>query len=169
MRIEVGTDEPAPVGEGEQAQPAPVWIRFQLEDADGMFSLGERSLGFRWFFVYLILTTYRGRRDESQNMLFLLDEPASNLHPAAQSALLHSLEDLGKRATVIFSTHSHHLIEPNWLGTTFVVENRGLSPDEISPDYKRARTDIKITPYRQFVAEHPDQTRFFQPILDVLD
>jgi hypothetical protein len=32
-----------------------------------------------------------------------------------------------------------------------------------------ANTEISATPYRQFVAEHPDQTSYFQPVLDLLD
>jgi hypothetical protein len=30
-------------------------------------------------------------------------------------------------------------------------------------------TSISATPYRRFVAEHPDQTSYFQPVLDLLD
>ena len=51
-------------------------------------------------------------------MLFLFDEPASNLHPTAQAALLASLEKLSENAVVIYTTHSHHLINPLWLETT---------------------------------------------------
>ena len=30
-------------------------------------------------------------------------------------------------------------------------------------------TSLSATAYRQFVAEHPDQTSYFQPVLDLLD
>ncbi|MBN1606634.1 MAG: AAA family ATPase [Polyangiaceae bacterium] len=169
VRIEIGED-PSP-GADEEGNPVPgrVWIQFRLEGADGLFSVKERSLGFRWFFVYLLLTTYRGRRSGASNrMLFLFDEPASNLHPTAQGALLKSLGDLAKDSEVIYTTHSHHLIEPKWLGTTFVVANTGLGTDTVSTDFSAHQTDITITPYRQFASHHPDQAHFFQPILDVL-
>jgi predicted ATPase len=162
----IGEDE---LGSGT-ATPGKLWVRFLLDDADGLFSVRERSLGFRWFFVYLLITTYRARRKQaSQDMLFLFDEPASNLHPSAQAALLSSLELLSQEAVIVYTTHSHHLINPAWLGATYVVANQGLSTDAISVDFTAKRTDIRITPYRRFAAENPEQSHFFQPILDVLD
>ena len=170
VRIDLGEDPPGP-GATAAGSPTMLWVRFQLEDSDGLFSIRERSLGFRWFFVYLMLTTYRGRRagGAGGDMLFLFDEPASNLHPTAQKALLSSLSALSDEATVIYTTHSHHLIEPAWLGTTFVVANEGLGDDVISTDFTARRTDVRVTPYRQFAAQHPNQSHYFQPILDVLD
>jgi hypothetical protein len=150
--------------------PSDLWIQFRLEDSDGLFAVAERSLGFRWFFVYLLITTYRGhRKGGSTDVLFLFDEPASNLHQTAQAALLNSLNELSKKAVIIYTTHSHHLINPEWLGTTFVVTNQGLDPGVVTADYSPKRTDIHVTPYRQFAAHHADQSHFFQPILDVLD
>jgi hypothetical protein len=154
------------------ASPAPgkLYVEFRLEDADGLFSVRERSLGFRWFFVYLLLTTYRGRRQTgSSDLLFLFDEPASNLHSTAQSALLASLEELSHQASIIYTTHSHHLIQPAWLGSTFVVVNEGVDPRGVSDEAVAQRTDIRVEPYRSFAAQHPSQSHFFQPILDVLD
>jgi hypothetical protein len=147
-----------------------VFIEFWLEDADGAFGIHERSLGFRWFFVYLLLTTYRGRRsgDES-DILFLFDEPASNLHPRAQAALLQSLEKLSRNAVVVYTTHSHHLVNPPWLASAFVVVNEGLDPRAISPDETARHTDIRVENYHRFAAQHPNRFCFFQPVLDVLD
>jgi 5S rRNA maturation endonuclease (ribonuclease M5) len=170
VRIDLGQDPQSGFDPSGQPKPSKLWVRFRLEDNDGLFSIGERSLGFRWFFVYLMITTYRGqRKGGSKDLLFLFDEPASNLHPTAQHALLSSLRDLSKKAVIIYATHSHHLIEPAWLGTTYVVANEGLDPESVSADYTARSTDIRITPYRQFAAQHPDQSHFFQPILDVLD
>jgi hypothetical protein len=170
VRIDLNEEPSAGIDDDGEPLPPRLWVRFRIEDADGLFSIRERSLGFRWFFVYLLITTYRGRRKSAANdILFLFDEPASNLHQSAQQALLTSLEELAKQATIIYTTHSHHLIEPAWLGTTFVVANEGQPPDALSPDYTAERTDIVVTPYRQFAANHPNQAHFFQPILDVLD
>jgi hypothetical protein len=170
VRIDVGEDEQSGLDDAGQPRPSKLWVRFRLEDTDGLFSVRERSLGFRWFFVYLLITTYRGRRKGSpSDMLFLFDEPASNLHQTAQRALLSSLGELSREAVIIYTTHSHHLIQPMWLGTTFVVTNAGLEPDALSADFSAERTDIHITPYRQFAAKHPDQSHYFQPILDVLE
>ena len=163
--IEMGED---PVD--MESELSPLWVQFRLEDSDGIFAIRERSLGFRWFFVYLMLTTYRGTRSATDaNMIYLFDEPASNLHPSAQAMLLNSLETLSQKAAIILTTHSHHLIRPAWLGTTSVVSNEGLGAEAVATDYTSQRTDVRVTPYRRFAAQHRSQAHYFQPILDVLD
>jgi len=146
------------------------YVSFRLEDRDGFYQIRERSLGFRWFFTFLLLTHYRGFRERSTaNVLFLLDEPASNLHSTAQARLLQSFSRLSERCDIIYTTHSHHLIDPRWLETTFVVKNEGLDYATDAVEYSAKKTNITVTRYRQFVASHPCQTSYFQPILDVLE
>lgn len=70
--------------------------------------------------------------------------------------------------SVIYTTHSHHLIEPKWLEATYVVKNQALTYNNDST-YTNAMTDIVVEQYRNFVANHPDQKTYFQPILDVLE
>lgn len=147
-----------------------VAIRFALEDVDGTFSIHERSLGFRWFFVYLLVTKYRGQqRRNGSEMLFLFDEPASNLHPTAQGALLKSLARLSSNAVIVFTTHSHHLVNPDWLASAYVVTNGELDPGEVSPKATGLNTDISVRRYHDFAAQSPSRSHLFQPILDVLD
>jgi AAA15 family ATPase/GTPase len=149
-----------------------LYLRFLVEDTDGVFEIGERSLGFRWFFVFLLLTHYRGfRKHLGGNVMFLLDEPASNLHSTAQQQLLRSFERLGERCHLVYTTHSHHLINPNWLESTFVVRNAGLDYHGADDpfDFTTRRTDIQAERYRAFAVKHPNQSTYFQPILDVLD
>jgi hypothetical protein len=102
-------------------------------------------------------------------MIFLFDEPASNLHPSAQSQLLASLDRLTENAKVIYTTHSHHLINPKWLEGTFVVINEGIDYKDDIENYSANKTRIMIDSYRSFASKHPNQISYFQPILDVLD
>jgi energy-coupling factor transporter ATP-binding protein EcfA2 len=150
-------------------EPDRWYVELKIEDTDGLYFLHERSLGFRWFFVFLLLTRYRGLRKNSTSMVYLFDEPASNLHPTAQAQLLKTLEQLADQSTVIYSTHSHHLINPDWLEATYVVRNKGLDPATVATDYSAHQTDIVLDRYRSFAAHHPDQSHYFQPILDMLD
>lgn len=147
------------------------FLRFQLEDVDGRYLISERSLGFRWFFVFLLLTQYRAlRKGPGRNVLFLFDEPASNLHPSAQNQLLKSFTTLTKQSSkIIYTTHSHHLINPEWLEAAFVVKNEGLDYEHDAQDYSAKKTNITVTRYREFAIRHPDQTYYYKPILDVLD
>ncbi|WLA47374.1 MULTISPECIES: OLD family protein [Bradyrhizobium] len=106
-------------------------------------------------------------------MLFLFDEPASNLHAAAQQKLIECFPEIARAEhTLAYTTHSHYMIEPRWLEQTFIVTNRADTPqnsmlDEISLDDESL--DVKVATYRSFVNEHPNQTSYFQPILDRLE
>lgn len=145
-----------------------VYLQFIIIDDDGNFKLSERSLGFRWFFVFLLLTQFRGyRKNEDKQVLFLFDEPASNLSQKAQEQLLKSLERIGKKCTIIYTTHSQYLINPKWLENAFIVTNDALLDSDEFSDLKC--TNIKVQRYRKFVDEHPQDVSYFQPILDVLE
>ena len=151
-----------------------VCIRFQIRDGTRRFNVNDRSLGFRWFFAFMLFTQFRVARNSTNPLLFLFDEPASNLHAAAQQKLIESFPEIATgEHTLAYTTHSHYMIEPKWLEQTFIVTNRADSPetssmlDAISLDDESL--DIKATPYRQFVNNHPAQTSYFQPILDRLE
>lgn len=147
-------------------------VALRLKGPDGYYDLSERSLGFRWFFMFLMMTSFYKTNQNGQRSLLLLDEPASNLHSKAQAELLSSFEGLLDRCSLIYTTHSHHLINVRWLDSAFVVKNAALGSLDFA-DYLTmrlgARTSISATPYRQFVVDHPDQTSYFQPVLDLLD
>lgn len=145
------------------------YLEFKLEDGDGLFEIRQRSLGFRWFFVFLLFTQYRAHRKNSpKNTLFLLDEPASNLHQSAQVQLLNSFDKLSEKCQIVYTTHSHHLINPSWLESTFVVKNLGLNYEN-DDAFNTAKTDVKIDLFRVFAVNNPSQVSYYQPILDVLD
>lgn len=137
-----------------------------------MYPITERSLGFRWFFCFMLFTQFRQFRRERGNVLFLFDEPASNLHSRAQQQLLRSFGAITRegRGKIIYSTHSHHMIEPRWLESTFLVSNESAYEDEESMySHSSSDTNIEIFPYRRFVSEHPGKTTYFQPILNTLE
>ncbi|MCW8310171.1 AAA family ATPase [Sphingobacterium sp. InxBP1] len=141
------------------------YVEFNIKDDVDTYRISERSLGFRWFFVYILLTQFRTFRKKNKNALFLFDEPASNLHPSAQSELLKSFEKL---PGVIYTTHSQYLINPQWLESTFVIKNEAIDYEN-EEDFNSKNTKIKVSKYREFAVKHPNQSNYFQPILEVLD
>jgi ABC-type Na+ transport system ATPase subunit NatA len=150
-----------------------VYITFQIRDGTRRFDVNDRSLGFRWFFAFMLFTQFRVARNSTRPLLFLFDEPASNLHAAAQQKLIDSFPEITRgEHTLVYTTHSHYMIEPKWLEQTFIVTNGSDAPtismlDAVSLDDEHL--DIKATTYRSFVNSHPNQTSYFQPILDRLD
>ena len=145
-------------------------VELQLKDGEDSYYIRERSLGFRWFFTFLLLTQFRVHRDAGiPNLVFLFDEPASNLHQTAQQRLIKALEELIKSdVSVIYSTHSHHLINSKWLENTFIVKNKALEYEEEDIDSFEP-TNVEVKKYRTFVSQHPNQHTYYQPILDVLE
>lgn len=158
--------------DAHQDSDGTAYLELRIKGPDGYYDLSERSLGFRWFFMFLLMTSYRGGPESTQKPLFLLDEPASNLHSSAQAELLKSFETLTDSCRLIYTTHSHHLINLRWLDSAFVVKNAALGSLDFQ-DYVAtrmgARTSVSATKYREFVGTHPDQTSYFQPVLDLLE
>jgi len=148
------------------------YLELKIKEGSKTYSVQERSLGFRWFFAFLMFTQFRKfRENEPANTLFLFDEPASNLHQTGQQELLTVLEALTDRSAVIYSTHSHHLISPKWLSGAYIVKNNAIDPNAkaITGVMSVKPADIKVSRYFDFAAQSPKQETHFQPILDVLE
>ena len=163
--LEIQVDAvPAGLGEAD--------LSLRIKSRDGYFDLRDRSLGFRWFFMFLLMTRYRGLDSTQRQVVFLLDEPASNLHSSAQAQLLESFDSLAKSCQLIYTTHSHHLINLDWLEGAYVVANDAISDASLDGILEAAAsdatTDISASPYRRFVNENPGKTSYFQPVLDLL-
>ena len=150
-----------------------LYVKFQIKDGTRRFDVNDRSLGFRWFFAFMMFTQFRVARESTRPILFLFDEPASNLHAAAQQKLIDSFPEITRdNHTLAYTTHSHYMIEPKWLEQTFIVTNRADAPSGSVIDalsFSDESLDIRATRYRTFVGSHPNQTNYFQPILDRLE
>lgn len=170
------------IAEGEVIDPSgainktnahDIFIRFEIRDGTRRFNVNDRSLGFRWFFAFMLFTQFRVARSSTRPLLFLFDEPASNLHAAAQQKLIDCFPEIAKEGhALVYTTHSHYMIEPKWLEQTFIVTNRSDAPpasvlDAVSLDDESL--DIQVATYRSFVNNHPSQISYFQPILDRLE
>jgi hypothetical protein len=121
----------------------------------------------------MLFTQFRTAGKTERPVLFLFDEPASNLHAAAQQRLVESFPQIATGDHVLaYTTHSHYMIEPAWLEQTFIVTNRADAPDGTVIDnvsLDDGSLDIKAETYRSFVNKNPNKTSYFQPILDSLD
>lgn len=148
------------------------YIELSIVDGQSTYSLSERSLGFRWFFSFLLFTQFRRNRKDKGSTIFLFDEPAANLHSKAQMKLLDSFSRIADGNTfIIYSTHSHYMVNPLWLEKAYIVENRAAdydNEDEVG-SFAVRKTDISAVRYKTFVGSNPTKTTYFQPVLDSLD
>ncbi|MCE3278110.1 MAG: family ATPase [Bacteroidetes bacterium] len=153
----------------EKGDPTKYYLEVRLKEGAQQFQIAERSLGFKWFFTFLLFTEFRKMRSsDNGEILFLLDEPASNLHSTAQKNLLKTFEKLADKCKLIYTTHSHHLINPDWLSGAYIIRNKNLDyNDEMSFDSRK--TEVEAMQYNQFAAKYPEQQTYFQPILDSIE
>lgn len=146
-------------------------IKLYLEDFPDRYKLKDRSMGFQWFFCFWLFTYFRTLRADKTGVIFLLDEPASNLHATAQVEILHSLGKLAYGENVVmYSTHSHYLVNPAWLDRAFVISNGTGQDGAVAGEFSsKLPTAISAIPYRQFAQKHSNQRTYYLPILDALD
>jgi len=145
------------------------YASFHISDGDSTFEVNQRSLGFRWFFSFLLFTRFRKGKDRAT--IFLFDEPAANLHAKAQAELLSSFGRIVEDGNqIIYSTHSHHMIEPKWLSGAYIVENLAIDYDDTtSIDHFTSRpTEIIGTKYKNFLSQSSDRSSYYLPALEKL-
>ncbi|MFJ3315564.1 AAA family ATPase [Herbaspirillum huttiense] len=145
------------------------YASFLVSDGESRYAISERSLGFRWFFSFLLFTAFK--RSKSRASIFIFDEPAANLHAKAQAELLTSFSKIATEENkIIYSTHSHHMINPQWLSGAYIVENTALDYDTSdSFGLSTKPTKIVITKYRDFVSQYPTRSSYFQPVIEKLE
>lgn len=145
------------------------FIEMKIKENSNIFNINERSLGFRWFFSFLLFTEFRkSRKNEFGETLFLLDEPANNLHPKAQLKLLETFQKLTEDCKLIYSTHNQYLINPNFFAGTYIVANSATDYSSIDSTLNED-TNITVQLYKNFVSSHPNETDHYKPILDAID
>ncbi len=142
-----------------------IYLELSIKEGNSSFKVDERSLGFRWFFGFILFTEFRQEREGDKETIFLFDEPANNLHQKSQQKLLTLFADIAEKSKIIYSTHSHYLLNPQSILNAFVVNDEGRKTEN-NYDY---RQDIKAIPYREFCSNKQNDITHFQPILDVLE
>lgn len=145
------------------------YASFFVSDGESRYAINERSLGFRWFFSFLLFTGFKQTKE--RKTIFIFDEPAANLHAKAQAELLTSFSRIASNGNrIIYSTHSHHMINPAWLGSAYIVENAALDYDQVdSFGLDTKPTKISATSYRKFVSAFPTRSSYFQPVIEKLE
>jgi len=137
-------------------------FRVSEEDASGYlhyFHIRNRSKGFFWFFNFVMKLEFNpkmGYIGEAATIC-LLDEPGSYLHGSAQSKLCKKLRSISEASTVIYCTHSHHLLDPELipLSSIKVADKDGLG-------------NIDLVPIHQYRGKAKGRRLAFQPVIDAL-
>ncbi|EOT18103.1 hypothetical protein L346_01669 [Pseudomonas aeruginosa MSH-10] len=144
-------------------------VSFAVSNGDSDYKISERSIGFRWFFTFLLLTGFK-LEDSKRKTIYVFDEPAANLHSRAQIELLTYFEKMiGSGDKIIYSTHSHHMVDPRWLSGAYIVENRAAKHDDVDGyDLEFLPAEIAAIKYKQFLDKYPTRSHHFQPVIEKL-
>ncbi len=171
--VEQGNKDKDANGNEIPATEHDLYVDIKIKRGTEEFPIEDCSLGFRWFFTFLLFTQFRVARNDGHPVIFLFDEPASNLHAIAQQKLVESFPKIATIPHIfIYTTHSHYMIEPKWLEQTYIVQNsemdtgKKLISGAISKDKK---IGIKAINYRKFVNSKKSSVSYFQPIMDRLE
>lgn len=133
------------------------YFALKVTDTDGTtYSVDERSKGALWYLSFLMKTEFRRRkmRKDSGKPIFLIDEPASNLHSSAQRTLLGDFRQLVEDTTVIYTTHSQYLISPENMRNTHVIRREGGT--------------VRATLWSDYIRESAPLVTHYQPLADLL-
>lgn len=107
-------------------------FRTRIENTRHGVTVGfdERSVGFVWFFSFLVWFS-QVRENYGDNLFILLDEPGLSLHGKAQEDLVRYInEKLRPNYQVIYTTHSPFMVDPEHLTSVRTVEDV-VKDDEI--------------------------------------
>ena len=76
--------------------------------------LESRSTGLQWFLSFYIVFLVESSGEHEEAVL-LLDEPGLSLHPLAQRDLSAFFQNLSGTNSIVYTTHSPFLVDPDWL------------------------------------------------------
>jgi hypothetical protein len=140
-------------------------LKFRIAERDAKgnlhyFYVRNRSKGFFWFFNFVMKLEFNPKVTEwgSAPIIFLLDEPGSYLHGAAQSKLCGKLRMISNVSTVIYCTHSHHLLDP-----------KSILPSSIMVADKDNMGIVDLVSISKFRATTNEQRLAFQPVMEALE
>ena len=132
-------------------------FRILIGDKDGtMYDVQERSRGAIWYVSFLMKTEFRRKkmRRDVGKLIYLIDEPASNLHSSAQENMLDDFGKLVRDTCVIYTTHSKYLVSLGNIRTTYVLrKERGGALSCIKLGRYMESPESKESYYRP-VADH---------------
>ena len=134
------------------------YFTLKIMDADGTtFSVDERSKGALWYLSFLMKTEFRSKklRKHFGKPVFLIDEPASNLHSTAQQNMINDFKMLAEDTSIIYTTHSQYLISLENIKNTLVIE--------------KVNGIVKAEKWGSYLNRQDAQISYYQPLANLLN
>ncbi|MFB9271043.1 MULTISPECIES: ATP-dependent nuclease [Flavobacteriaceae] len=87
-------------------------VSFQFDGDDKLIPMSHKGTGYRRLFM-VARFRYLAEKKKGSNIIYLIEEPETFLHPSAQEDLINAFRDLSEENQIIISTHS-----PIFVGAT---------------------------------------------------
>lgn len=94
----------------------------------------QRSEGFQWFLSFYINLLSESTSSGLESKVLLLDDPAVYLHPEGKRDWLESVNKIGNKDQVVFSSHSPYLIDKRYPSRIRAVEDTPRQGTKIRED-----------------------------------
>ena len=106
--------------------------------------------------AFLMKTEFRRKklRKGSGKPVYLIDEPASNLHSTAQQKMVEDFVRLVEDTSLIYTTHSQYLVSPSHIKNAYVVSRSGGI--------------VECTKWSEYIRGKKVKTSYYQPLYDCL-
>lgn len=114
-----------------------IWVADDRRPED--IELEARSTGLQWFLSFYLIFLVE-RADEHADAILLLDEPGLSLHPLAQRDLSEFFENLAKTSSILYTTHSPFLVDPDHLDRVKAVYVNDAGATVVSPDLRASQS-----------------------------
>ena len=135
----------------------PKFFEIKVTEKDGTtYSVHERSKGAVWYLAFLMKTEFRRKklRKGLGKPVYLIDEPASNLHSTAQQKMVEDFVRLVEDTSLIYTTHSQYLVSPSHIKNAYVVS--------------RSDGTVECTKWSEYIRGKKVKTSYYQPLYDCL-
>ncbi len=106
------------------------YLEFWIIDSRERLYPKQRSRGVRWFLSFYLELQAMAKQNHINHVL-LIDEPGISLHARAQEDVLKVFEDIKNDLTIVYTTHSPHLVDINKLYRILAVQ-RAIEDDDTS-------------------------------------
>jgi len=106
------------------------YLEFWIKDSRERLYPKQRSRGVRWFLSFYLELKASAKLNR-KNRILLIDEPGISLHARAQEDVLKVFEDIKENLTIVYTTHSPHLVDINKLYRILAVQ-RAVEDDDTS-------------------------------------
>ena len=119
-------------------------IYFWIKEDEKVYNISQRSKGRQWHLSFYIRVTSKSSKGNKN--IILIDEPGLFLHAEAQKSILRKLEQLSKKTSIIFSTHSSYLLEFENLNRIKLVTKTNKDGTIIQSEIHKTQDIETLTP-----------------------